>query len=568
VTTQHDSIARTGANLDEVALTPRSVDAGESPGRFRLLFTRSVAGHVYAQPLYLPRLRMPDGRVHDVVFVATMHDDVYAFDADDPAASAPLWQRHLGEPLPDDFMNMAEGALGLNIRNEIGITSTPVIDPDAGRLYVSAKVCDTGHDCKGGSGRIVYRVAALDVRDGHVLAQQDIDPTSVVEHTLGGDLVPLDTRAQLQRTGLLLANGRVYLGFGAHQDTPPYHGWLVALDARTLALREHFCTSCQARGDGEIGIWQAGAGPAADQEGNVYVMTGNGPAEDQGGDYSSSFLRLSPDLHVTSTFSPANAACLDVQDVDLGSAGPLLVPGTDLLVGGGKEGVLYVLDRRDLGGPQAGGRAPWPGGFVAWDVPFFQRPCRAEGTEHPPLQSFQAASPWSTAFPGGTAFLDWVVTTMGYHHIHGSPVFWNEDGVGPMIYVWPERDRVRAFKLDVAQRRFLDTSPPGREPTATLTGPMSHKYGMPGAALSISANRGRDGILWATLPLEDSALVKTVRGVMRALDASTLRLLWDSRRDGDVDFYVAKYAPPTVANGKVYVPTFSGRLDVYGLVEP
>jgi outer membrane protein assembly factor BamB len=571
VTTQHNDRARTGANLAETQLTPDAVDRRVSPGKFRRIFSRRVLGQIYAQPLYVPHLAMADGTTHNVVFVATMMDLVYAFDADDPAEDAPLWIASLGVSLPKDFMPMDEGLFGLNIGGDIGITSTPVIDAAARRLYVSAKVCAQGLSCDGGKGHVVYRVGALDLASGVVAGRLDLDEHNVVSK---GGGVALDARRHLQRPGLLLSQGRLYLAFASHQDTPPFHGWLVAVDASTMTVKSAFCTSCTDASRDQIGIWQAGNGPAADDAGFVYVMTGNGTDSDSGGldasgrpDLGSSFLKFDADLNLVDRFALAGQACLNKQDVDLGSAGPMLLPDTDLVVGGGKEGVIYVLDRQSLGKEQPA-RPPRPLGGVevpVLDAPWGQRPCPAQPAEGPPLQAFQAAALWSNQFPGGN-IVDWFVTTMSYRHIHGGPVYWNGDRNGPLIYVWPERDRVRAFRYDAPKNRFVDVAPPGREPTATLVGPMSHKYGMPGAALAISANGAKDGILWASLPLEANALTAIVAGRLRALDASTLRPLWDSFEDGHVDFMYAKYAAPTVANGKVYLPTFSNRLDVYGLL--
>ena len=469
---------------------------------------------------------------------------------------------------------MEEGFLGRNIDPDIGIASTPVIDKDAGRLFVSAKVCISGGACGNRSDEIVYRLAAIDIRTGAVIARSDLSAANVWVPAKGGQ-VRFDPRTHLQRPGLLLANEKIYLGFGSHQDTEPFQGWLVAVDETSLHVDSVFCTSCEIEKRDEIGIWQAGNGPAADDSGNIYVMTGNGRDDDPGesGDLGNSFLKLSPDLKLIGQFSVAGQRCLNREDVDLGSAGPMLLPGTDLVVGGGKAGVVYVVDESDMRpgerNKQGERREAYLGGvqLPVFHAPWGRRPCRSQPAEEPPRQVFQAAALWSNQFPGGTP-ADWFVTTMNYHHIHGSPVYWESERVGPVIYLWPERDRLRGFRFDRGSGRFANVAKAGQEPTATLVGPMGHKYGMPGASLSISADGGRSGVLWATLPLEGNALTNTVGGVLRAFDASTLRLLWDSRIDAGVSFNYAKYVPPSVANGKVYVATFSNRLDVYGLVVP
>jgi outer membrane protein assembly factor BamB len=571
VTTQHNDNSRTGANLRESILTTDAISRASSPGHLQRIFSRSVIGQIYAQPLYVPQLTMADGNLHNVVFVATMKNQVYAFDADEPKFDAPLWTVSLGASLPKDFMEMEEGRLGHNIDPDIGIASTPVIDKTTGTLFVSAKVCSSGGACHNRPYEIVYRLAAIDVRTGAIKARTDLTESNVsVDATQRR--VHFDPRAHLQRPGLLLANEHIYLGFASHQDTEPFHGWLISVDERTLAVDAVFCTSCET-GTDEVGIWQAGNGPAADEAGNVYVMTGNGPDNDRGGsgDLGNSFLKLSPDLKLLGQFVVAGQPCLNREDVDLGSAGPMLLPHTDFLVGGGKAGIVYVVRPEDMRldgeNRQRERRDGYLGGIQlpVFHAPWGERPCRSQPAEGPPWQVFQGAALWSNQFPGGT-IADWFVTTMSYHHIHGSAVYWESAAVGPMIYLWPERDRVRGFRFDRSTRRFVNVTKPGQKPTADLVGPMGHKYGMPGGSLSISADGTRSGILWATLPLEGNALSNLTLGVVRAFDAATLELLWDSRVDAGVSFTYAKYVPPTIANGRVYIATFSNRLDVYGLV--
>jgi Domain of unknown function (DUF5050) len=358
--------------------------------------------------------------------------------------------------------------------------------------------------------------------------------------------VTFDAKMQLQRPALLLSGGTLYIAFGAHQETTPYHGWILAYDAQTLQPRDPPFSTTPQGSEGGGGIWQSGNGLAADTRSNIYVMSGNGSSND--GDYSDSFIKLNPQLAVLDYFRPKDAHYLDESDVDLGSAGPLLLPG-GTLVGGGKEGVFYLLDQTH---PNA------------------------------PLQQFQAATAASDALPDAiaaglfligladpaTALLAiWVLQTklcgLDEHHIHGSPVVWSSPKDGPLVYVWAERDHLKAFRYDPSARRFSSTSPAYRSSMEDPdSGSLTTKL-MPGAVLSVSANGGTpgSGIVWASLPAVSNALASLAQGVLRAFDAEDVsHELWCA---GTGTF--AKFSAPTVANGRVYLATFDGHVNVYGL---
>jgi hypothetical protein len=579
VLTQHNDNARTGANLNEVQLTTSTV----APGHFGLLFSLPVDGQIYTQPLYAPNVRFVDGNQRNVVFVATMHNSVYAFDADGRLGTAPIWQEQLGDAVDFDFFPMVTWFLGkYNIYPEIGITSTPVIDLSAGRIYVVAKVRTHGRRLPfvhwGES--VVYRLHALDIRTGHDVAGSPVDITATVPGWGRGSrfgTVKFDAVRQLQRPGLLLSGGLVYVAFASHQDTEPYHGWILGYDGQTLRQTVVFCTTCGSFWASEGGIWQAGNGPAADADGNVFVMTGNGTWNPARNELGTSFIKLTPRLEVASWFTPANHECLNHIDADLGSAGPLLVPNTNLMVGGGKEGVIYLLRQDKLGGLEPHG------------TDHAKSPCddAFKGTGQPPLSSIQASPPYDEGTRNAaTVFLNTIVPQsrgFHYHHIHGSPVFW-ETPAGHFIYVWAERDSLRAYRLDVANGTFQGASSPGETPQSTFWGAHANGMGMPGAALSLSSNgsAAMSGIVWASLPKDADALTDIVPGVLRAFaalpvdlvacnrapttDACVLPELWNSMSDPvDSVGLFAKYAPPTIANGKVYMPTFSRTLRVYGL---
>ena len=528
VLTHHNNPARTGAVLDETQLSPDSL-RGQGFGR---LFSLLVEGQIYAQPLIVSALDIPGKGPRNVVYIATMRNNVYAFDADSDDQN-PLWKTSLGLPMPYDRIPKDAGAIlgQYNIRPYIGITSTPVIDRAKGLMFVVAKIAEP--QCPGvpeatAACPVVYRIHALNIGTGAVVRQREIQIPMQNDAVPSRDVV----RRHLQRPALLLANGKVYVAFGAHQDAPPFQGWLMAFDADTLdAVAQPFCTTP----GGEMGgIWQAGNGPAADQDGNIYVMTGNGTSDAASKQFASMLLKLSADLNPLGWFAPANVTALNISDIDLGSAGPMVLPETGQVIGGGKDGRIFVLNQATPGGQQ-------------------QHHWLHDG-KNPPDQVFQASRPWRVSPLSWFPFL----FNVGYHHIHGSPVYWNGPR-GPMIYVWPEEDYVRAYRYDSNQKKF-DTRP--------IKGMMGNR-GMPGGFLSISANGNKDGILWAAIPYQDDAWVEIVRGSMRAFRADTMELLWSTDANDPADnFDFAKNVPPTVANGKVYLATFSDRLNVYGLHSP
>ena len=520
VLTQHNDPARTGANLVETILSPSSV----RNGHFGKIFSLPVEGQIYAQPLVVANVDIPGKGVRNVVYVATMRNKIYAFDADNQDTT-PLWKASLGTPMlynqiPLDVPGLIDQ---YNIRPFIGVTSTPVVDPDRKRLYAVAKIAEDGQP-------IVNRLHAIDIATGAIEQKTDIiipkqgqEPSEVA-------------REHLQRPALLLSKGKVYVAFGSHQDAAPLHyqGWLLVFDADTLELKQTFCVT---PGGLQGGIWQSGNGPAADNDGNVYIMTGNGSFNPGQRQFSDSFVKLSPDLSSVDWFTPADVDKLNILDIDLGSAGPMLLPSPlpEEIIGGGKEGKFYLVSRTQLGHRQ-------------------RHRCLREGL-NPPIQVVQAARKWRLTWLSWIPFLFYT----GYHHIHGSPVIWISRTQGPLIYVWPEEDNLKAFKYDPKTK--LNPKP--------KVSAQRDAQGMPGGILSVSANGQDDGLVWSAMPLEDDAFVQTVRGVLRVLDANTLEMLWSSDQyEPDDSFNFAKYVPPTIVNGKVYLATFSDRLNVYGLNSP
>lgn len=501
VLTQHNDAGRSGANLNDVFLNTGNV----RPGQFGKLFTRTVDGQIYAQPLYVSNVGFPDGTARNVVIVATMHNSVYAFDADDPASSVPIWQVSLGPsiPVPDPTFGYRYGPF-FDITVEVGALSTPVIDLSTQTIYLDAATKEPS----GQSYTYRHRLHALDLLTGVEKFGGPIVVAGSVPGTgagSSGGVVTFDPHQQMQRPALLLSNGLVYIAYGSYADTDPYHGWVFAYNPGTLQTVAVYCTTPNA---GEGAIWQSGEGLAADGSGRLYMITANGDFDgDTGGtDLGDSFVELSEgSLAVVDWFTPYNQATLAQNDLDLGSAGALLLPGTNYVTGGGKQGKLYLLDRGRMGHFHAGG-----------DTQI--------------VQSFQATN----------------------GEIFGSPVYWNGPG-GPFIYIWGTNDPIKQFRLD-RQTLLFQTTP-------YAAGPIAIPW--PGGFLSVSANgvQAGTGILWTLRSVSGA-------GVLEAYDASNVAIqLWNSQlQPGDGVGSFAKFCPPTVANGKVYVATFSKQLDVYGLL--
>ena len=327
LTSQYDN-ARTGANNHETKLTPANVNFRQ----FGKQFSLRVDGDVYAQPLYFPNLPIPGKGTHNVIFVATQDDSVYAFDADGRQAE-PLWQTSF---LKSGFFGVttvsASDVSCPFIDPEIGITPTPVIDPKTGTLYVLART-------KEGSG-YVQRLHALAITTG---AEKFGGPVQI-------KAAGFSSLKELPRAGLLLANNQVYLTWASSCDAGPYHGWMMAYDASTLHQTAVLNTSPDT---GQGGIWQSDMGPAADEAGTVFVATGNGKFDVSSGgrDYGDSVLKLNGhDLGILDYFTPFDEHRLDSADLDLGSGGPMLLPDQPgdrphLLLIAGKGGVLYLIDR-------------------------------------------------------------------------------------------------------------------------------------------------------------------------------------------------------------------------------
>ena len=494
----------TGSNPHETILNVSNVN----PVSFGKLYSYYVDGAVYAQPLYVPSLAIPGRGRHNVLFVATMNDKVYAFDAD--RNGPPLWMRDFTDerkgitPVPvTDITNDNN----LNIVGNAGIEGTPVIDLAASAIFLVVRTKE--------NGAYVQTLHKLRLADG-----ADAVPAAVIEASVPSSspdakdgMLRFDPEAGNQRTALVLVSGNVIIAWASHEDIQPYHGWVMAYDAKTLKQTAALCTAP----DGpEAGIWQSGRAPAVDSAGAIYFEVGNGHYDGKR-DFGTSILKLSIRNRAFSMddyFTPHDYDAMNDRDVDLGSTGPLLIPGSDMLVAGSKKGTVYLLDKNKLG--------------------------RLTANDAGILQAVEVN--------GG--------------RILAGPAYWNG-----ILYTWSEADFLKAFRFDGH----------ALAPTPFAKGTVGSR-GSPGGAISVSSdgNKPGTGIVWGTISNGRSADHGNAPGLLCAFHAETLEPLWDSeqfpergrgRQKRDRLGTLVKFVPPVVAAGKVYVPNYDNAVVVYGLLQ-
>jgi hypothetical protein len=504
VSTYHNNRARTGSNVLETSLTPSNVNTTQ----FGKLFSQAVDGFIYAQPLYMPNVNVAGLGIHNVVYVATMNDSVFAFDADSKTGgnAYPLWQV--------SFIDPAEGVTPVPstdvectdpVSTKIGIMSTPVIDTVGGTIYVVARTKE--------SGEYVQRLHALDIGSG---AEKFGGPVVIRATVLGNGTgssngtITFNPKIQSQRAALLLQSGVVYIGWGSHCDVGFYHGWLMAYDAKLLEQRAAWLTTPNGRAGA---IWESGSGPAADAT-YTYVAVANGTfdANNGGRDYGQSIVKLNPlragVISVADYFTPYNGPNLNVGDFDIGSGGAMLLPDQPngpylhLMVQGDKAGNIYLINRDGMG-------------------------------------HFNSQKNSIVQYLPGAELGMW-----------NSPTWWDNH-----VYFGAAYDTLKSFSFSPTTG-LLSTTP---------TSQTVKKFGYPGTTTSVSANEGSDGIVWAL----DNSTYKLMSGAtLYAYDATDLgTLLYSSNQNSvrDNPGPAVKFTVPTVANGKVYVGTRT-QLSVFGLL--
>lgn len=517
VYTQRYDNARSGANTNETLLTPSNVNVDQ----FGKLFSLPVDGQVYAQPLYVKNVSIPNRGTHNVVYVATQNDSVYAFDADGQSTT-PLWQT--------SFLNSAAGVTTVpcadvygtgigacEISPEIGITSTPVIDPSTGTLYVTAKTREPlgSNSCSNnGMYNYCYRLHALDITTG---AEKFGGPAIISASVPGtgydnvNGTVTFTGFRHLQRPGLLLLNGTLYIGFGSHRDLDSYHGWLMAYNAGTLQQEAVFCTTP----NGEEGaIWQGGGGISADTNSppNIFAVIANGTFDRNSGgvDYGDSVLRIqlqSGQFRVMDYFTPQNELTLAEDDLDLGSSPALILPdqpGTHphLLAMGGKDGRIWLLNRDSLGQ------------FTSNDAGAVEE-----------------------------------IPEVGSDALFGGMTYWDGN-----LYVQEVGSGVNQFSLSN-----------GLMPQSPSFSSETEYGGSPNPIPVVSANGTTNGVMW--IVSRDSNTGAAILWALDATDVSNAEL-YDSLQapnNRDQAGAYVKFVIPTVANGKVYVGTAT-EVAVYGLL--
>jgi hypothetical protein len=506
ITTYKGNSLRTGQYPNETILTTSNVTVAQ----FGKRVTYPVDGYVYAQPLFMPNVTIAGG-IHNVVFVATEHNSIYAFDADQMSAIPPLWHTSFIDPAHGITTVSPSDILCNDIVPEVGITGTPVIDGSANTLYVVAKTKE--------NGQVVQRLHALDITTGSdrpgspVLIQASV-PGKGAGSSNG--VVKFNPLRQGQRSALLLLNGVVYIAWASHCDNDPYHGWIIGYHTTTLQQVPAAVYNTSPNGT-RAGIWQSGGGLAAESSGFIYFAAGNGTFDLNAGghDAGDSIVKLSTQNHAlfqVDYFTPFNQACLDAADADLGSGGVLLLPTTTELICIGKEGRVYVVNRNKMGQYTA-----------------IANPCRNQNLTN--VDKVLQELPPETVVGG----------------LFSTPAYWSTS-TGEFVYTVGMRDHVKAFKLT----NGLLSTPPHSQSSESFT--------YPGGNPVVSSNgpAAGTGILWTIDP----------KAILRAYDATNLaKELYNSglnsSRDG-LESYV-KFSVPTVANGKVFVGT-QNSLVIYGFL--
>jgi hypothetical protein len=473
---EHVDNNRDGTNSSETTLTPSNVNVND----FGLLFKLHVDDQVYSQPLVDTSVSIAGG-THSVLYVATANNSVYAFDAN---SGAQYWHVNFGNA----FTIQDGGFTCQDVLATSGIMSTPVIDTATNSIYVVAQTYINGSS--------THKLHALNLSTG---AEQSGSPATI-------SASEFNSVDELERPALLLANGNIYFSFSSHCDQGSWKGLTFAYSASSLAQVGVFNASPY---DNGAGIWMSGNGAATDAEGNIYFVTGNGTWDGEN-DFSETIIKTGPGLNLLDWHTPSDYSSLDAGDVDLTTSGPVIVYGTNLLVAGGKDGVLRLVNTGDMGHLGDGNA----------------------------VQNWQAAA----------------------SHIHSMDYF------NTNLYIWGQSDYLKVYHFNGSN---FDTSP-------TYTGNIQ-AIGHPGASLSVSSDGNSNAILWAATNSQGQggglgAWHMTEPGILYAYSLPSMTQIWTNEQNAsrdDCNNY-AKFIPPTISNGKVYLASFgtaqtqSGQVCVYG----
>lgn len=508
VFTQHNNNTRSGLNNREKKLTTSNVNSAH----FGKLFELAVDDQVYSQPLIVGNLSIASG-IHNVAFIATVNNSIYAYDGD---SGRLFWKKNYNapgmRPPRNTDMTGACGGLYQDFSGAIGIVGTPVIDSVSQTLYFVARSTN-------GSTYVQY-LHAVNLSDGGERPGSPVKITATYNGSGDGsvnNVITFDAQKQNQRAGLALVNGIVYVSFSSHCDWGPYHGWILGYNASTLQQQIVYNDTP----DGiNGGIWESGMGMASDAQGNLYVVIGNGTVGANGDptvltNRGESALKLTPagsTLTVNSYFTPYNYQYLEYNDLDYGCMGSFLIPNSNYYFTSCKDGNIYLLNKDNMGG-----------------------------------------------FTASSNQVQQIITLNPNANMHCQPAYGKVSN-GEFVYIWSENDQLRAFPFDRGSNTLTEAN--------EITG-MSGPQGQNGAMISVSSNgtTAGSGIVWASYSANADAEHTVGPGILRAFDASDVsKELWNSSQTAsDMPRMYAKFSAPTIANGHVYLATFSGKVVVYGI---
>lgn len=513
VVTQHNNNSRSGLNDHESILNINNVVSS----LFGKQFVLAVDDQVYAQPLVISNLKI-NNILHNVVLIATVNNTVYAYDAENGDA---IWNKNFNpaffRAVKNSDMTGACGGNYVDFSGNMGIVGTPVIDSANNTIYFVTRITS-------GTGTYIQQLHATNIIDGSELPNSPTTITAIYDGIGEGSkagVLSFDAQKQNQRQALTLTNGMVYISFSSHCDWGPYHGWVLGYDSKTLTQKIVYNNTPNGY---NAGIWESGMGMAVDAQGNLFCVTGNGsvgiPSDPTNLiNRGESALKLTPNansLTVSSYFTPFNYPFLEQNDLDYGGLGAFLIPNTNLFFTGCKDGNFYILDKDHMGEYNQ----------IANNI-------------HQTI---------SLNNPGA--------------NMHCQPSYF-KNTTNQFVYVWPENEPFHQIPINQNTQLF-DMS---LQRTYNVNGPV----GQNGAVISVSSNGSIDnsGIVWVSHAVPPFDAEHGVRpGILRAFNANDItKELWNSNMNYAIDGggNYAKFSSPTIANGHVYLPTFSNQVVVYGI---